>query len=808
METLLQDIRYTARTFRRNPLFTIIVVMTLALAIGANTAIFSLLNAVLLRPLPYAKADRVVMIWEDNSNFGFPRNHTSPASSKDWKDRNQTFEQMAFVRNRVFNLTGVGDPEEVNAIATTANLFSVLGVQPLAGRVFREDEEQTAGSQVVLLSHTFWQSRFGGDKRVIGQSIHLDDELYTVMGIMPPDFEFPDKDTRIWLPLVLTPAESTRRTSHFLRVVGLLKPGVSFKQADSDMQNIAGQLRKEYPEASAKAGIALVPLKEQIVGDVRPAMWVLLVVAGFVLLIACSNVANLMLARMASRKREFALRTALGANSRRLMRQLFTESFVIALLSGGIGLLLAPLAFSVLKIFVPVGLTSQSSLGLDVRALLFTLVISLLTAILFGTIPALQSGHMNLNKHLKQSGTGRGVIGGASRKLQKTLVVAEVGLALILVIGAGLMIQTYIGLRNVKLGFNPEKVLTLRTSLSDTKYPNPDQRLAFLQQTLDRVQALPGVHAAGYTTVLPLTARGVSRGFIIEGQPPPAAGDMPLALIRVVSSDYLKTMDIPLRKGRYLERMDGPSAHVGVINEAMAKKFWAGQDPIGRQFTLGGANPPPPITIVGIVGDEKATGIDADFRPAMYLSYPQFVQPNLVPSELAIRTTGDPTQLAPLVREQIWSIDRDQPISNLKTMEEIVDAEVVQRRAYMWLLSIFAGLALLQAILGIYGVLSYTVAQQTNEIGILMALGANQRNILKRILRQGVGLAVIGIAIGLFAAVGLTRFASSLLYGISATDPTTFVATSLMILAVAAFACYIPARRATKVNPVTALRME
>jgi ABC-type transport system, involved in lipoprotein release, permease component len=414
---------------------------------------------------------------------------------------------------------------------------------------------------------------------------------------------------------------------------------------------------------------------------------------------------------------------------------------------------------------------------------------------------------MNLNKDLKQSGT-RGVIGGNSRKLQKILVVAEVGLALILVIGAGLMIQTYISLRNVKLGFNPEKVLTMRTSLSDTKYPNPEQRLAFVQQTLERVQALPGVVAAGYTTVLPLTARGVSRGFTIEGQPPPAAGDMPLALIRVVSPDYLKTMEIPLHKGRYVDRTDGPSSHVGVINEAMAKKFWAEQDPIGRQFTLTGANPPPPITIVGIVGDEKATGIDADFRPAMYLSYPQFVQPNLVPSELAIRTTSDPTQLASLVREQIWAIDRDQPISNLKTMEEIVDAEVVQRRAYMWLLSIFAGLALLQAILGIYGVLSYMVAQQTNEIGILMALGANQRNILKRVLRQGVGLAVIGIAIGLFAAIGLTRFTSSLLYGVSATDPTTFVGTSLMILAVAAFACYIPARRATKVNPVTALRME
>ncbi len=808
VETLLQDIRYAARIFRRNPLFAFIIIFTLALAIGVNTAIFSLLNAVLLRPLPYPNADRLIMVWEDNSNFGFPRNHTSPPTYKDWKDRNQTFEQMAAVRNRTFNLTGSGDPDEVSAIATTANLFSVMGVQPVAGRVFREDEEQPGASRVAVLSHAFWQLRFGGDKHLIGQSIRLDDEPYVVVGVMPADFEFPDKGTRMWVPLALAPAEAARRTSHFLRVVGLLKPGVNFKQAHGDMEKIAGQLQKEYPEASAKAGVALVPLKEQLVGDARPAMWVLIVLAGSILLIACSNVANLMMARMAARKREFSLRQALGASKARLTRQLFTESVLFALISGGIGLLLAPLTFNLLKIFVPVGLTSQTGLALDPTALIFTLAVSLLAAILFGTVPALQHNNMNLNEDLKQSGGGKGVIGGKSRHLQKILVVAEVALALMLVIGAGLMIQTYLRLRNVNLGFNPVNVLTLRTAISQTKYPDPNQRLAIIQQLLERVETLPGVEAAGYTTVLPLGSKGVFRGINIEGRPAPTPGEVPLPLIRVVSPNYLKALGIPLLQGRHIDRTDGPSSHVAVINETMAKTFWAGENPLGRQFTLAGEKPPPPISIVGVVENEKATGIDADFRPIMYLSYTQFTQPNLLPSDLAIRTTGDPKQLAPVIRERIWAIDRDQPISRLRSLEEIVDAEVVQRRAYMWLLSIFAGLALIQAMLGIYGVLAYLVAQQTHMIGVLMALGATERYILRKVLGQGVGLAIIGVIVGVFAALGLTRFASTMLYGVSATDPATFLFTSLIILVVSAFACYLPARRATKVDPLSALRME
>ena len=807
MNDLLQDVRYFLRTFKNSPTFAFVVVLGLALAIGANTAIFSLLNAVLLRSLPYAQPDSLAIVWEDSSKYGFPRNLTSPANYKDLKEQNNSFDQLAATRSMSFNLTGAGDPEEVEVYGVTSNLFSVLGVAPTIGRDFQATDDHPGANKVAIVSHELWKGRYGGDAGLLNQKIYLDEESYTVIGMMPPGFDYPEQGTQIWVPAALTPSDWGRRTSHFLRVIGRFKEGITLKQAKEEMDAIAARLKETYPNENANFAVVLVPLREQIVGNVRVTVLVLVVAIACVLLITCSNTANLMLVRTAMRRKEIAVRAALGANRSRLIRQLLTESLMLAVISGGIGLLLAPLSFGLLKIFIPEAIATGTQLKLDLGVLAFTLVISLLTAVVFGTVPALQASRLNLVDAINQGGDRSG-IGGRSRRLQQALMIIEVSLAVLLLIGAALMIQTYSRLRNIELGIKPEGLLTMRTSMTLGKNKTPEQGLAFFQEVLNRVRALPGVESAAYINYLPLTARGVSKGFLIQGRPAPDPGTVPLALFRPVSDGYFETVMIPLIKGRYFDRTDGPKSHVAVINVAAAKKFWPGEEPIGQQVVIPSITPPTPITIVGVVGDVKETGVDADFRPALYLSYLQFSQPGSFPADLAVRTKGDPSSLTSAVRGQVWAVDSNQPISKVRTMEEIVESEVKDRKVNMLLLSLFASIAIIQAMLGIYGVLASIVAQRTREIGLRMALGATPPNILRTFLGRGIGLVLAGVAIGLGASIALTRFVASLLYGVSATDPLTFVVASLGVIMVSMIAIYVPARRAMKIDPMTALRLD
>jgi len=806
MGDTIQDVRYSSRLFKHSPAFTFVVVLSLALAIGANTAVFSLLNAVLLRSLPYAKPDDLVIVWEDSSKYGFPRNTTSPANYKDLMEQNNSFEQLAATRSLSFNLTGRGDPQEVNVYGATSNLFSVLGVAPVMGRDFEASDDQPGANKVAIVSQELWRGRYGGDAGMINQEIYLDDESYTVIGVMPAGFDYPEQTVQIWVPLALTATDWTLRTSHFLRVIGRLKAGVTLNQTKHEMGAIAARLKEAYPKENASFGVVLVPLREQIVGNVRPTLLALVVAIACVLLITCSNTANLMMVRTGRRRREIAVRAALGANRSRLIRHLLTESLMLAAISGAVGLFLAPLSFNLLKIFIPAAIATGTRLGLDLTVLVFTLVISLLTALVFGTVPALQASRLNLVEAINQGGDRVGM-GVRSRGLQQALVIVEVSLAVLLLIGAALMIQTYSRLRNIQLGFRAAGLLTMRTPTNLGKDKTPEQGSAFFQEVLNRVRALPGVESAGYVDHLPFTGGG-SKGFLIQGRPTPAPGTMPLALLKPVSDGFFETLQIPLIKGRYFDRTDGPSSHVAVINAAAARKFWPDEEPIGQQIVFPGLTPSIPITIVGVVGDVKETAIDADFRPALYLSYLQFSQPGSFPADLALRTKADPSSLTSAVSSQIWAVDSNQPISKVRTMEEIVASEVKDRKVNMLLLSLFASLAIIQAVLGIYGVLASIVAQRTREIGLRMALGAAPANMLRTFLARGIGLVLVGVAVGIGASLVLTRFLASLLYGVSATDPITLVIGSVAVIFVAMIAILVPAQRAMKVDPMTALRLD
>jgi putative ABC transport system permease protein len=780
--------------------------LSLVLAIGANTAIFSLLNAVLLRPLPYPEPERLVTVWEDNSKYGFPRNLTSPPTYRDCATQNNAFEQVAATRGLTFNLTGGdGDPEEASVVGASANLFTTLGVRPIVGRDFQQEEDQPGANRVAILSYPVWAGRYGSDPGLINQNIYLDNQPYTVVGVMPRGIDYPDKGTQIWIPIAFTPEDFARRSSHFVRIIGRLKPGATFAQAKEDMRLFGEHLIEQFPDQNI-GGIVVFGLKEMLLGDVSTTLLLLTAAIGCVLLITCSNTANLMLVRAARRKREIAVRIAIGANRSRLFRQWLTESMVLAVTSAVIGLILAPFTFSLLKVFVPEGLTT-AELRLDPIVLAFTLFITLLTALLFGTIPAFQSSRLDPINGLKHEDE-RGTVGGKSRRLQKLLVVAEVSLALLPLIGAGLLIQTYARLRNVKLGFEAGNTLTMRTPVSSTRYETPEQRLNFFKEVLNRVRALPGVESAGYINSLPLTNRGGGRGFLIEGRPAPGREETPLALYRPVSAGYFETIRMPLISGRYFDETDGPSSKVVIINQTMATKHWPDQDPVGQRVKFAGSNQPPAMTIVGVVGDVKETGIEASVRPVMYVSYLQFTQSNLAPADLAIRTTGDPLRMGSAVRQQIWSVDPNQPISRLRSLEEIVDTEVSDRKANMLLLTLFAGIALIQAVLGVYGVLASLVIQRTKEMGLRMALGATPTAILRTIAFDGMVSVLIGLAIGVGSAVALGRFVSSLLFGITPTDPITLIVASAGVLVAGAVAILVPARRAMKIDPMTSLRLE
>jgi len=809
MTILLQDIRYAIRGLRKKPGFTLVAVVTLALGIGANTAIFSVVNAVLLKPLPFKDPDRLAIVWEEATFAGFPRNTPAPANFIDWKSQNRSFEDMAATASASFNLTGDGEPERIAAQSVSANFFPLLGVQPLLGRSFLKNEEQPGSNKVALLSYPLWQTRYGGKSDIINRDIQLNGEKYTVIGVLPARFQFVESYVRLWVPLALDQEESANRGAHYLTVVARLKSDVNMSQAQSDISTVMTHIAKDYPNETfgGKLGAVVLPLREQLVGESRRPLLVLLVAVAFVLLIACANVAGLLLARAVSRRREIALRVALGAGSLRIVRQLLTESLLLALIGGVIGALLAWWSFAFLEKLIPETVALSTNLHLDLKSLFFTFLVSVATGVLFGLVPALQAAKVDLNETLKQSGARTT----SSIKLRSSMIVFEVALSIVLLVGAGLLIQTLFRLFNQYSMLQPEKVLTLRTVLPRTKYKELAQRSRFYEQVLERVEHLPGVTSAGYSTSVPLSWKGGTSGFYPEGATEPIAGMSYDANHRQVSADYLKTMNISPLQGRYFSPQDNEhSVPVVIINETMARQYWRGQQPVGRRIKLGDPNEDVPWReIIGVVHDVRQMGLDEPVKAEMYLPYQQVTdQPWFMPRDLAIRTTGDPSRVVASVREAIREVDPDQPISNIATMSELLGEEAGQRRVGMIMLVSFSVLALMLASIGIYGVLAYFVTQHTNEIGVRLALGASPANILVMVLRRGMGLTFVGVGIGLAASFALTRLMSSLLFEVQAADPKTFVLVPVLLASAALLACLIPARRAMKVDPLIALRYE
>src|SRR5258705_1450638 len=676
MELLLNDIRYGIRGLLKRPGFTAISVITLALGIGANTAIFSVVNAVLLKPIPLRDPERLVMVWEDAAFAGFPRNTPAPANYVDWKTQNHSFEDMAASATASFNLTGDGEPERVSAYSITANFLPLLGVQPLLGRVFVPDEDRPGANKVTVLSYQLWQSRYGGDRQIINRNIQLDGEKYTVVGVMPAGFQFLDNEVRLWVPLRLEPADLTNRGGHYLTVVARLKQDVNLTQAQADVSAIMVRIAKDYPNESfgGKLGAIVLPMREQLVGDVRGSLLVLLVAVAFVLLIACANVAGLLLARAVSRRREIALRVALGANRLRVVRQLLTESLLLASMGGIIGSALAVWSFAFLQKLIPENMAASTSLKLDIRIMLFALVVSIITGIVFGLAPALQAANVDLNEALKQNSSRTTSTG----RLRNAMIVFEVALSLVLLVGAGLLIQTLFQLFNQYSVLAPEKVLTLRTVLPLAKYKELQQRTGFYQQVLKRVEHLPGVVSAGYSTTVPLSWKGGTSGFYPEGIKEPIPGMAYDANHRQVSADYLKTMNIPLRQGRYFsDRDDEQSLPVVIINETMARQYWPGESRLGRRFKLDDfeANRPR-IEQAGIVSDIRQLGLDVPVTAEKYMPYQQIKDYELyTPRDLVIRTSADTVNLIGGVRQAVREVDPDQPISNVATMAELLGVE-------------------------------------------------------------------------------------------------------------------------------------
>jgi putative ABC transport system permease protein len=808
---LSQDLGYGLRMLLKNPGFTVVAVIALALGIGANSAIFSVVNTVLLRPLPYQDPDRLVMVWEDNTKGGYPRDTPAAANYIDWRDQNQVFEGMAAVADMSFNLTGTGEPERIDGRRVSANLFPLLGVQPQIGRAFLPEEDQPGGNRVVVMSHGLWQRRFGSDANITSKSLTLNGESYTVVGVMPPQFQFPGGEDELWVPLALTSQEAANRGRHYLQVLARMKPGVTLEQAQTEMSTIAARLQQQYPAQNTDLSAAVTPLHEHVAGDIKPALLVLLGAVGFVLLIACANVANLLLARAAVRQKEISIRIALGASRLRLIRQFLTESILLAALGGVVGLLLSLWGVSLLKAFIPPTIAQAGEVSIDGKVLIFTLLISLLTGLVFGLAPALQASRFNLNETLKEGGRDSAA-GSRGNRIRDLLVIAEVAVSLILLIGAGLLINSFLRLRNVDPGFRTGNLLTMQVELPQQKYADQARRSTFYTELISRIEALPGVNSAAVTNWIPLVQQGDSIGFSIEGRPDPAPGQgkRPTVVTRVTSPHYFQTMGIQLMQGRVFneqDKVDSPA--VAVINETMARRFWPGEDPVGKRITPGSLTSPDPddwLTIIGVAKDVRQFELVADPKPQMYISYMQ--AGFFAPRHLVVSTAVEPLSLAAAVRRTIWDIDKDQPVSNIRTMEDILSDSIARQRFSMLLLGSFAAVALVLAAVGIYGVMSYSVAQRTREIGIRMALGARRGHVLMLTVGGGLKLVLIGVAIGLVAAFILTRVMSSLLFGVSATDPTTFIIISLVLVSVAALASYIPARRATKVDPMVALRYE
>ncbi len=805
---LSQDIRYGLRMMIKNPGFTTIALLALGLGIGANTAIFSVVNSILLRPLPFNKPAQLVVIWENAAHLGFPKNTPSPANFLDWQKQNTIFQGMAAFAQRSFNLTGAGEPERLDGRRVSANLFDVLGVKPLVGRTFSPDDDKP-GTKVALLNESLWRRRFGGDPTVIGRGLALNGESYTVVGVLPANVQLPAYGKwrdQVWVPMAFSPEEAANRGDHFLEVIGRMKPGIALAQARAEMDTIATRLAQEYPKYNLRIGAVVNPLHEEVVGNMKPALLILLGAVIFVLLIACANVANLLLARAAARQKEIALRLALGANRARLTKQLLVESVMLSVCGGGVGLAFAYAGLQVLTRFVPADLAHADTIPIDARVLIFTLIMALLAGLIFGLAPASQAARFDLNDTLKEG--ARDSSGARGKRLRSALVIAEVAVSFLLLIGAGLLINSFMHLRNLDPGFRADHLLALNVDLSEAKYPDNASRSAFFDEVVRRVQTLPGVQSVAVAGNLPFTYNGDSMGIAVEGLPDPPSDQWPDVIYRAVGPGYFGTMGIGLVHGRDFNDQDNLDATPAVvISEKTAQHYWPNVDPIGKRLKAGAsASENPWRTVIGVVKDVRQNDFIAEPKMQMYLSYRQLK--SLAPNALVVRTTVTPLSLATSVRNAIWAVNKDQTVANIDSMEHIVAGAVARQRFSMVLLGVFASLALVLAAVGIYGVMSYSVAQRTREIGIRMALGAQRRDVLRMTVGQGLKLVGIGVGLGLLAAVILTRVMSSLLFGISATDPLTFLSISCVLIGVAMLASLIPALRATRIDPMLALRYE
>jgi putative ABC transport system permease protein len=804
MNTLLQDIRYGIRVMLKSRGFTVAAVLALALGIGANTAIFSVVNGVLLRPLPYPDPERIITVWQNLETRGGPKlEYTSPADFKDWKEQSEAFEHMAAFAGWGPTLTGQAEPEQLRGAAVSYDMFSVLGIEPALGRSFNEEEDRAGAEPVVILSNGLWRRRFGADPSLVGKTISLSGDSYTVIGITPPGFKFPiNNRAEIWRPLSPMLRSSCQRGCVVLRVMARLKPGVSLERARSEMGAIASRIEQENPSTNKDVGVSLVPLHEYVVGDMRAAVYVLFGAVSLVLLIACANVANLILARAASRSKEIAIRTALGARRGRIVQQLLTESLLLAIIGGALGLLLAFWMVDILVTFSPEGTPRTDEISIDGRVLAFSFGTALLTGLVFGLVPALQASKPDLNTSLKEGGKGTQA-GSQGRRARSILVVSEIALALMLLIGAGLLMKSFALLQGVDPGFNPKNVLTVDIGLPKANYLEPQKIVAFYAELLDRVKTLPGVQSVGAISNLPLAGGGTDVSFAIEGRPQPEPGQAPVAWYDSVTSDYFRTMGMRLLKGREFTERDNENApKVVVISETMADRYFPGEDPLGKRLQFGQSEF---CEIVGVMADVKQFGLETDARPSMWYSASQIPERAMY---VVARTSGDSLSLATAVRNEVWSIDKNLAVANIAPMERIVSESIALPRFILLLVGFFAVVALLLATVGIYGVMSYSVTQRSQEIGIRMALGAQPSDVLKMVVGQAMMLIAIGVAIGLAGAFAVTRLMASLLYGVSATDPATFAIIALILAGVALGAGFVPARRATKVDPMIALRYE
>ena len=807
----MKDIIYSIRVLTKNPVFTAIVVFTLALGIGASTSIFSVVNSVMLRRLPYRNADRIVAIQEVNRE-GRPGQVTGP-NFLDWRAQNTVFEHLAAIKRTNVNLTLADQAERIELAQTSANFFDVFGVGPQLGRLFVAGDEQAGHAPVVVLSDALWRRRFGADPGIVGQQVALDGSSYTVAGIAPAGFRYPNK-TEAWLPpLKLAPEANPaieptqRRGMGYLFVVALLKPGVSVQQAASEMETITGRLREQYPESNNERFNRVVSLKEHLVGKSDTMLWVLFGAVMFVLLIACANVANLLLASATSRSKEMAIRAALGASRWRVVRQLLTESAVLALAGGALGLILSSYGVTVITKLLPQDFPRLSEIGMDWRVFGFALAASLLTALLFGFAPALHISRVDLQDAMKDSSRGTSA-GARHTRLRHALIVAEVALSVVLLAGAGLLFRSFLRLQAVDAGFTPQQVLTARLSPAGPQFQDDQALMRFYDQVLERTRAIPGVESAGAINVLPL-GPGPTTGFRIEGRPIVTVDKWPSTNFRNVSPDYFRAMNIPVLKGRAFTPQDDSNAPLRVmINDALAQRDFPNEDPVGKRVAFGNPRPdsqPTWFEIVGVTANVRSLELREEAPPELYFTSKQNLFQNMA---LVVRSTVEPASLATALRQAVAEVDSSVPVSEVKTMEHIVSESVTQPRFNLFLLAVFSSIALLLSVAGIYGVTAYTVTQRTHELGIRIALGAQVGDVLRMILGQGMAVIGIGIAIGLIAAFGLIRFMKSLLFGVSATDPFTFIGITVVLIAAGLLACYIPARRATKVDPLIALRYE